>query len=105
VCKICWSNGPTEQDVIEIEGNLHLWILDKDTYGTDLTDFMVEFSRYVSSGDDHWKAWGHFGMLRAWLSSDPRGRFAWARHPASPRDTIAGGQWTFGPTNRVYGGV
>jgi hypothetical protein len=41
VCKICVSNGPTEEeDVIELEGNLHLWVLDKDTYGTDVTDFV-----------------------------------------------------------------
>jgi hypothetical protein len=99
MCKICWSNGPTEDDFVDLDNNLHFWILDKDTHRTDMVDFMVEFARYVSSGDNHRKLWSHWGVLWSRLSSDPREKFQWTRRPASQADTIAGGQWTFDPTN------
>jgi hypothetical protein len=105
VCKECWSDGPTERDIAETEENLWLWHFDKDLHGTENADFMVEFTRYVSSGENRRKAWSHHGMLHAWSLADPRSRLTWTRHPASPRDIAAGGQWTFDPTNRIYGKV
>jgi hypothetical protein len=85
--------------------NLWLRFFDRDLHGTEMTDFMVEFTRYVSSGENHRKIWSHHSILYAWSANDPRTRFTWTRHPASPRDTAAEGQWTFDPTNRIYGKV
>jgi hypothetical protein len=105
MCEDCWSSGPTEADVAEVEENLFLWFFGRDLHGTEMTDFMVVFARHVSSGENHRQIWSHHGMLYAWAANDPRTRFTWTRHPASPRDTAAGGQWTFDPTNRIYGKV
>jgi hypothetical protein len=105
MCRECWSNGPTESDITDAEENLWLWYFDEDLRGTEMTDFVVEFARCVSSGENHRKAWGHRGVLHAWLPNDPRSRLTWTRRPALPRDIAAGGQWTFDPTNRIYGEV
>jgi hypothetical protein len=97
MCKACWSSGPTEADIIEVGGNLFLWFYDEDLHGAELSHFIVEFARYVNSGDNRRKAWSHHGMLVAWSSNDPRARLTRTRHPASPRATAAGGRWTFDP--------
>jgi hypothetical protein len=70
-----------------------------------MVNFMVEFARYVSSGDDRRKLWSHWGVIWSRSSNAPRGKFGWTRCPASPADIKAGGQWAFDPTNRVYGRV
>jgi hypothetical protein len=78
------------------------WHLDKGELGHGKSEFMVDFIRFVGN---HRNAWSHHGMLHAWSISDPRGRLTWTRHPPSPKDLLAGGQWTFDPTNRVYSRV
>jgi hypothetical protein len=45
------------------------WQLDKEDLGSGMSDFLVEFIRYV--GVDC-KAWSHHGMLPSLLPSDPR---------------------------------
>jgi hypothetical protein len=88
VCRTCWKRGPGDRDVIELQDELWWWQFDKEELGRGMSEFLVEFVRYV--GADR-KAWSHHGMLPSLLPSDPRGR------------ADAGGRWTFDPTNRVYG--
>jgi hypothetical protein len=90
VCRTCWKRGPGDRDVIELQDELWWWQFDKEELGRGMSEFLVEFVRYV--GADR-KAWSHHGMLPSLLPSDPRGR------------ADAGGRWTFDPTNRVYGRV
>jgi hypothetical protein len=103
MCKDCWSRGPTESDLVDLEDFLTFWRLDVDINGSEMIKFVIEFVQYVRSGDNHLKLWGHWGALRSWGTNDPRERFGWTRHPASPADVAAGGQWAFDPTNRVCG--
>jgi hypothetical protein len=100
MCEDCWSRGPTESDLIDLEDYLTFWRLD---VRSDVIKFMIEFVQYVRSGDNHLKLRSHWGALRSWKTNDPRERFGWTRHPASPADVAAGGQWASDPTNRVYG--
>jgi hypothetical protein len=100
VCKDCWSSGPTESDIIDLDDYLAFWRLDVDTHRSDVVEFMIEFVQYVRSGDNRLKLRSHWGAIRSWQSDDPREGFGWTRRPASPTDVIAGGLG-FDPTNRV----
>jgi hypothetical protein len=48
-------NGPTERDLMGLDDYLAFWRLDVDTRRSDMVEFMIEFARYVSSGDNRRK--------------------------------------------------
>jgi hypothetical protein len=103
MCKDCWSKGPTESDLVDLEDYLTFWRLDVDADRSEMIKFMIEFVQCVRSGENRFKLWSHWGALRCWRTNDPTERFGRTRHPASPADIAAGGQWAFDPTNRVNG--
>jgi hypothetical protein len=106
VCETCWMNGPTaESDLMDLDDNFAFWRLDIDTHRSDMVNFMVEFARYVSSGDNRRKLWSHWGVTWSRSCDDARQRFGWTRYPASLADIKAEDQWAFDPTNRFYGRV
>jgi hypothetical protein len=43
VCEACWSNGPTESDLLELDDYLTFWRLVIDTHRSDVVEFMIEF--------------------------------------------------------------
>jgi hypothetical protein len=63
VCKECWSKGPTESDLVDLEDYLTFWRLDVDTNRSEMIKFMIKFVRYVRSGENHLKLWGRWGAL------------------------------------------
>jgi hypothetical protein len=44
MCKSCWSDGPTERDVAELEEKMWLLYFDEDLLGDRNAEFMVEFA-------------------------------------------------------------
>jgi hypothetical protein len=91
--------------LVDLDDYLAFWRLDIDTHRSDVVEFMIEFARYVSSGDNRRKLRSHWGAIWSRSFNDPRERFGWTRCPASLADVKAGGQWAFDPTNRVCGRV